>query len=314
MKKSSILCAAVLVIGMGMSMTVWAEKAPADPVDEIGELLSSLSDRLPEKVNVGGALRTVGEILEDAGSAANQGLQSVADKITDEDGSVDWQKVENSAEELFDNLTGGLSIGNTGGDAGVGEGETEQDLDALMADILAPYERADAVMFDYVAERNAEFMDAGDVQIFSKIPGYVGDPEADEFKVLGDFTQVNYVIDGDQMNMISAATDTLLLTLTKGEDGTYTVTDEKHAADGEDYADSLEALCEEVGIPVDDVRVASVLGAYNDADALAKYLNEHPEIATAEYQGEQMTAEELKALSDNYTSDLMDSIFEETEE
>ena len=312
MKKSSILCAAVLVIGMGMSMTVWAEKAPADPVDEIGELLSSLSDRLPEKVNVGGALRTVGKILEDAGSAANQGLQSVADKITDEDGSVDWQKVENSAEELFDNLTGGLSIGNTGG--GAGEGETEQDLDALMADILAPYERADAVMFDYVAERNAEFMDAGDVQIFSKIPGYVGDPEADEFKVLGDFTQVNYVIDGDQMNMISAATDTLLLTLTKGEDGTYTVTDEKHAADGEDYADSLEALCEEVGIPVDDVHVASKLGAYNDADALAKYLNEHPEIATAEYQGEQMTAEELKALSDNYTSDLMDSIFEETEE
>ena len=312
MKKSSLLCASVLVIGMGMSMTVWAEKAPADPVDEIGELLSSLSDRLPEKVNVGGALRTVGEILEDAGSAANQGLQSVADKITDEDGSVDWQKVENSAEELFDNLTGGLSIGNTGG--GAGEGETEQDLDALMADILAPYERADAVMFDYVAERNAEFMDAGDVQIFSKIPGYVGDPEADEFKVLGDFTQVNYVIDGDQMNMISAATDTLLLTLTKGEDGTYTVTDEKHAADGEDYADSLEALCEEVGIPVDDVYVASKLGAYNDADALAKYLNEHPEIATAEYQGEQMTAEELKALSDNYTSDLMDSIFEETEE
>ena len=307
MKKSSILCAAVLVIGMGMSMTVWAEKAPADPVDEIGELLSSLSDRLPEKVNVGGALRTVGEILEDAGSAANQGLQSVADKITDEDGSVDWQKVEDSAEDILEYLAGELSIGNAGGGAG---GETEQDMDALLADILVPYERADAVMFDYVAERNAEFMDAGDVQIFSKIPGYVGDPEADEFKVLGDFTQVNYVIDGDHMNMISGATDTLLLTLTKGEDGTYTVTNEKHAADGEDYAESLEALCEEVGIPVDDVRVASVLGAYNDADALVKYLNEHPEIATAEYQGEQMTAEELKALSDNYTSDLMDSIFE----
>ena len=297
----------VLVIGMGISMTAWAEKAPADPGDEIGGLLSSLSDLLPEKVNVGSALRTVGGILEDAGSAANQGLQSVADKITDEDGSVDWQKVEDSAEDILEYLAGELSIGNAGGGAG---GETEQDLDALMADILAPYERADAVMFDYVAERNAEFMDAGDVQIFSKIPGYVGDPEADEFKVLGDFTQVNYVIDGNQMNMISAATDTLLLTLTKGEDGTYTVTDEKHAADGEDYADSLEALCEEVGIPVDDVRVASKLGAYNDADALVKYLNEHPEIATAEYQGEQMTAEELKALSDNYTSDLMDSIFE----
>lgn len=310
MKKSRILCASVLVIGMGMSLTAWAGKAPADPGDEIGGLLSSLSDLLPEKVNVGSALRTVGGILEDAGSAANQGLQSVADKITDEDGSVDWQKVEDSAEELLGYIAGELSAG----DVGSAGGETEQDMEALMAEILVPYERADAVMFDYVAERNAEFMDAGDVQIFSKIPGYVGDPEADEFKVLGDFTQVNYVIDGDHMNMISGATDTLLLTLTKGEDGTYTVTNEKHAADGEDYAESLEALCEEVGIPVDDVRVASKLGAYNDADALAKYLNEHPEIATAEYQGEQMTAEELKALSDGYTSDLMDSIFEETEE
>ena len=89
MKKSRILCASVLVIGMGMSLTAWAGKAPADPGDEIGGLLSFLSDLLPEKVNVGSALRTVGGILEDAGSAANQGLQSVADKITDEDGSVD---------------------------------------------------------------------------------------------------------------------------------------------------------------------------------------------------------------------------------
>ena len=312
MKKSSILWASVLVIGMGMSMTAWSEEAPAQTDDGIGGLLSSLSDILPENVNVGSVLQTVGGVLEEAGSTVNQALLNVADKITDENGSVDWQKVQNSAEELVDYISGGLPISNIVG--GAGYGETEQDLDALLADLMIPYEKADAVMYDYIADRNAEFMDAGDVQIFSKKTGYMGDPEADEFKVLGDFTQVNYVIDGEQMNMVSAATDTLLLTLTKGEDGTCTVTDEKSAEDGEAYSASLKALCEEVGISVDEVNASSVLGAYNDANALADYLDGQPEIKTAEYQGEQLTAEELHSLSENYINDLMDSIFGETEE
>ena len=312
MKKSSILWASVLVIGMGMSMTAWSEEAPAQTDDGIGGLLSSLSDILPENVNVGSVLQTVGGVLEDAGSTVNQALLNVADKITDENGSVDWQKVQNSAEELIDYIAGGLPISNIVEEAGYSE--TEQDLDALLADLMIPYEKADAVMYDYIADRNAEFMDAGDVQIFSKKTGYMGDPEADEFKVLGDFTQVNYVIDGEQMNMVSAATDTLLLTLTKGEDGTCTVTDEKSAEDGEAYSASLEALCEEVGISVDEVNASSVLGAYNDANALADYLDGQPEIKTAEYQGEQLTAEELHSLSENYINDLMDSIFGETEE
>ena len=154
----------------------------------------------------------------------------------------------------------------------------------------------------------------GDSSVTRMVPAYMAGTCTEPVDVVMIFTKAYQIRDVLTQNRALIGPDTLLLTLTKGEDGTYTVTNEKHAADGEDYAESLEALCEEVGIPVDDVRVASKLGAYNDADALAKYLNEHPEIATAEYQGEQMTAEELKALSDGYTSDLMDSIFEETEE
>ena len=280
------------------------------------ELISSLFSEdgalagiLPEDVDINGVLQSVSSELEDVNSTLPQGIQSIAEMAADEDGSVDWEKVGGTAEELIDLLAGGLSLGTGSADTE----ESEEDLDAFIAELMIPYEKADAVMFDYVAERNAGVMDAGDVQIFSKKTGYLGDIEQDEVKVLADFTQVNFTIDGDQMNMVSAATDTLLLTLTRGEDGNFTVTDEKHAEDGENYEASLEALCEEVGIPVDDFYTGGVLGAYNDADALAKYLEEHPEIATAEFQGEQMTAEELRTLSNEYTDALFDQIFEMTE-
>ena len=333
MKKRGLLFAAVLAIGMGtISVPAWAEEAPDSTDGKIGGLLSSLfseggiaesinslvgeaetlSEMLPENVNVGSVLQTVGGVLEEAGITANEGMQEIAGMITNEDGSVDWDKVGGSASDLLGLLAGGFMSGDAGWE--YGDGESEQDMDALFAQIMLPYDKADEAMFAYVAERNAQFMDAGDAQVLSKKTGYIGDPEKDEFQALAEFTQVNYVIDGDQMNMVSAATDTLLLTLAKGEGYTYTVIDEKHAEDGEGYAASREALCEEVGIPVDDFDVSCMLGVYNDASALADYLNEHPGIATAEYQGKQMSAEELQALADDYSNDIMDSLFEDAEE
>ena len=349
MKKRGLLFASVLVIGMGMSLPVPAEEASAQSGGGIGGFLDSLLSEgtgavesllgedgadssllgdkgisglfeedgalagiLPEGIDVKGVLESVGSELEDVNSTLHQELQSVAEMVTNEDGSVDWEKVGGSVEELLSVLKDGGILDEAGGEAD--EGKSDEDIDALLAELMIPYEKADAVMFDYIAERNADLMDAGDVQIFSKRSGYMGDPEEDEFKALADFTQVNFTVDGDQMNMVSAATDTLLLTLTKGEDGSYTVTDEKYTEDGEAYAASLEALCAEVDISVDDFYASTVLGAYNDADALAEYLREHPEIATAEYQGEQMTAEELEKMSDEYSDELFDSIFGEEEE
>ena len=342
MFKRGLLFASVLVIGMGMSVPAWAEEAPSQTEDWLGGLFSSLlsedspikdlfsdsesketinslfgeggelADILPDSADINNVLESVGSQLQDAGDSLHQGINSVVEMAAGEDGSIDWGKVESSAEQLIDIFAGGGMIGEVGGEAV--EPESEEDWEAILAEILLPYEKADAVMFDYIADRNADVLETGDAQVFSKTTGYIDDIEQDVVKVLADFTQVNFTIDGSQMNKLSTATDTLLLTLTKGEDGTFTVTDEKQAEAGDEYEASLEALCEEVGIPVDDFYSSSVLGAYNDADALAKYLEEHPEIATAEYQGEQMTAEELRKLADDYINDLFDAIFGEDEE
>ncbi len=342
MRRKGMLFAFVLVIGIGMAVPASAAEAPAESGGGISGLISSLlgedgvvssllgdekakeaitglfdedgalSGVLPEGVDIGNVLETVGSQLEDTGSDLYQGIQSIADMASDGEGSVSWEKIGGSVEELIGLFSGNSQAGDT--DEEAVDAYTKEDLDALLEELMLPYKEADAVMFDYVGERNAPFMDAGDAQIFSKTTGYTDDIEQDVVRVLGNFSQTNYVIEGDQMNMVSGATDALLLTLTRGEDGTFTVTDEKHAEDGEGYSASIEAFCEELGIPVDDFYTGNVLGAYNDAEALAEYLDKHPEIATAEYQGEQKTAEELKAMAKEYTNNLWDSLFEGTGE
>lgn len=354
MKKRGLLFVSALIIGMGMCMPAWAGEAPAQSDDGIGGLLSSLfsedglvqnllsedgtvssllgelgdqealeeikglfaedgalADILPEDVDISGVLQSVGTQLADAGSALNQGISDVVEMVKSEADSIDWEQAGESVKEVIGLFADG-TLGDLIGEPGEGTGE--EDWESVLAEIMIPYEKMDAAVYDYVAERNAEYMDASDVQVFSKKTGYIDDPELDEVRMLADITQDNFAIDQDQMNLVSAATDTMLLTLTRGEDGSYTVTDEKHAEDGEGYAASLEALCEEVGIPVDEFYASTVMGAYNDAEALAKYLNEHPEIKTAEFQGEQMTAEELQTLADNYIDELFDSIFGGDEE
>ena len=344
MKKRGLLFASVLVIGMGMSMPACAEGLGGllgslfsddasvenlfgedgvvsnllndeKTVEAINGLFGeggALSGVLPENVDVSGVLQSVNEQLEDPDSTLNQGINNFTEMAKGEDGAVDWGKVGSSVEELIGLFAGGGMSGES-----VGEEETEgEDFETWYENIMLLYGNADAAMYDYIAEKNADVMDAGDAQIFSKRAGYMSDIEQDEVKILGDFTQVNYSVDGDQMKMTSAATDTLLLTLTKNEDGTFAVTDEKQAADGEEYDASLEALCQEVGIPVDDFYASTMLGAYNDADALAEYLDEHPEIAAAEFQGEQLTAEELRTLSNDYIEGILNAAFgtEENEE
>ena len=348
MKRNGLLFAAVLAVGMGMSMPVWAE-APTQPDQGLGGLLGSLLvdggvvDRLlnedgdvsdllnsaevketigglfeeggalsgiiPEDVNIDEVVEAVSSQLSDAGSTLNQEISSLIEMATDEEGNVDWEKVKASAEELIGLFAGGESI-----DFESIEEPSSEELDAFFAEFMLPYQKIDEAAFAYVGERNAQIMDAGDAQVFSKKAVHIGDPSQDEVQVLGEFTQVNYSIDGDQMHMVSAAADTMLFTMAKDADGNFTVTSEQHSEDGEGYDASVAAMCEAVGVTEEDYNGSMKLGAYNDAEALAKYLREHPEIATAEYQGEQMTAEQLQALCDDYVDGLFAGIGETAEE
>lgn len=336
MKRNGLLFAAVLAAGMGMFVPALAEETPSWPDTDLGGLLGSLLEDADldsalqelgssleeadldgvlqeigsklEEADLEGTLQALGSQLEDANSALRQGLDEVIEMATDENGNVDWEKVEASAQELIGLVTG------TGIGTDFAADVSEEELDAAFEEIMAPYRKADEAMFAYIAERNADHLDAGDAQVFSKKVGYMGDVEQDEVKVLADFSQVNYTIEEDHMNMVSAATDTLLLTLAKDADGNFTVINEESAQDGEGYAASVEAMCAQVGITADEFYSSTQLGGINDAEALAEYLTEHPEIATAEYQGEQLTADELRQLSSDYMDQLFGDVFGDLED
>ena len=267
------------------------DQGTTDPAEE--NLLDALfgdngmvSGILPEDVDINEVFQAAGEELGKLGKPVYQNVDKFLSDFREEDGSVDWEKLGQALE----GLTGAFSEEDMSG------GELDE--------YFASYAKLDEAMKDYIFEQNAEFMDPGDVQIFSKKIAHMDDLDQEEIKVMGDFTQDNYTIKDDQMNLCSSASIPMLLTVTRNEDGSFTVTDCKQAEDGEGYADSVKAMCEEVGITFDDYQVMMNVAQCNDIDALVKYMNEHPEIKGAEYMGEIKTADELQAISDAYMEEL----------
>ena len=315
MKKRSIVLAGILTLSltMGLAAPVLAgedsdaagtassassaaeepgqEAAPDAAGDE--DLLDALfgesgivSGILPEDVDIKEVFQAAGEELGKLGEPVYQNVDKFLNDFKEEDGTIDWEKLGQALE----GLTGAFS---------------EEDMNGgALDDYLTSYNMLDEAMKDYVFELNAENMDPGDVQIFSKKIAHMDDLDQDEVKVMGEFTQTNFTIEDDQMIMCSAAKIPMLFTLAKGEDGSFTVTDCKQAEDGEGYADSVKAMCEEVGITFDDFQVMMNVAQCNDIDALVEYMNEHPEITGAEYMGEIKTADELQAISDAYMEEL----------
>ena len=316
MKKMRFVLAGILTLTLCVSGPVWAAESAEDTGSEDQGLLESLlgedssakgmldnlfsefgmlSGYASDEEGREEAINSIKDQLEDAGSELNQTISGILEMVENEDGSVDWDKVGDTVQEWL------------GAFSGSDTADADEEVEALMA----RYDALDEVMKEYVFARNAEFLEPGDVQIYSKQVAYMDDIDLDEVKVLAEFLQTNFTIEDDTLKMLCAAGDPLLLTLTKDEDGNFTVTDEKHAEDGENYTASVEAMCAEVGMTLEDYDGSMVFGKYNDADALADYLEEHPELKGGEFMGEIKTAEELREMSDAYTDELFDSIFGE---
>ena len=316
MKKMSFVLAGILTLTLCVSGPGWAAESAEDTGSEDAGLLESLlgedssakgmldnlfsefgmlSGYASDEEGREEAINSIKDQLEDAGSELNQTISGILEMVENEDGSVDWDKVGDTVQEWL------------GAFSGSDTADADEEVEALMA----RYDALDEVMKEYVFARNAEFLEPGDVQIYSKQVAYMDDIDLDEVKVLAEFLQTNFTIEDDTLKMLCAAGDPLLLTLTKDEDGNFTVTDEKHAEDGENYTASVEAMCAEVGMTLEDYDGSMVFGKYNDADALADYLEEHPELKGGEFMGEIKTAEELREMSDAYTDELFDSIFGE---
>ena len=308
MKKKSIVLAAILTLTMSFSCTAWAaesaqEPAPEDedsklsalfeeggPLDKLFGEDGTLSEYIPEGIDVQGVLQAIDEQVTDPDSQLHQTIDGIVEQVTDENGAIDWDQINNLFGSIAEN-TGSIN---------------EEELDALMAG----FDKLNEAMKEHLLARNEEFFDPSDVQIFSKQVAYMDDIDQEEVRILAKYCQDNYDIEDDQMVFASGVSEPVLLTLHSEEDGSFTVTDEQYAEDGEGFADSLEKMCETVGITSDDYYSAMVFGACNDVDALIEYMNAHPEITAAEYMGEMKTVDELQAISDAYMDDLYATIDE----
>ncbi|MBQ6257092.1 MAG: hypothetical protein IJQ62_10640 [Clostridia bacterium] len=77
------------------------------------------------------------------------------------------------------------------------------------------------------------------------------------------------------------------------------------AEDGEGYAASVAALCEEVGFTTDDLAAATAFGTLSEQAELYTLMEAHPEVERIEYNGKMVTGAELKELLNDAINALM---------
>ena len=108
---------------------------------------------------------------------------------------------------------------------------------------------------------------------------------------------------------MSGATDPVMFTFSKAEDGTVNIVDTTFAEPGEGWLDSLQAMADEVGCPVEDILEATDLSPSMVVSELIDYLDEHEDITGIEYKGEIRSREDLDAV----LSETLDKLSPETE-
>lgn len=249
----------------------------------------ALSSIVPEGVDVDKISGMLSEQLSDPNSELYQTAEGVISKVTSDDGKLDTDALEELAGELISGFTGG-----------------EDDDMAVLDEELADYDAVTAAVEEYVKSRNAEYMEVGDLQTVARTIAHQVTREDGTKQQLGYYLQENFALDGTDYKLVSGSGDTLLLTLAKKDDGTFEVTDAKAAEDGEGYTESIEAMCAEIGITVDDYFAGTaVVSDLIELGELIKVLNEHPEAERIEYAGEMLTREDLEARSDEVVNEYV---------
>ena len=241
----------------------------------------------------GGWLAGLQGFLNDSGQAISGLLGEADDAIS---GAVDGVV---SSLSGIGSLLGGLGslLGGDGFDS----------FEALMGQTAAI--RAAGV--DYMLELNSSLMEPGDVQILTD--GAVSDNSVENgiAYTLSCFIQQNFTEDEDHvLHLLCEKQDVVLLTLEEQEDGSFAVADAAFAEEGDDYEATLEGFLEYVYTDsvqecIEDIGFTVV---YSLPDTLAKYLDEHPDIAGIELEGTVMTAPELRSLRDQQMNEYIDML------
>ena len=298
MKKKLMLLAGVLAVGMCVSSAAFAEESTGSGIkDDIRALLEDedvrnalfgedglISEFLPE----GTDMQTVEEQIGLVESQGAQLIDSIQSRIDSADGSFDVSSLENLAGQLMGAYTG-LDF------------EGEDDFSAY----LDTYTAINDAMKDFYIGNNAESMDLADVQIVSVSHAYQDvDYDQPEFRFIAVLSQSNYSQDGDVLRFVSGATDPVMFTFSKAEDGTINVVDTTFAEPGEGWLDSLQAMADEVGCPVEDILEATDLSPSMVVSELIDYLDEHEDITGIEYMGEIRSRDELSEIRDDILAEL----------
>ena len=282
------------------------EEASPEQEDMYAEAVKSLFGAggplfgvLPEGTNIDEMVGTSREQMGQADQEIRQVLDEVAEKAQNDsiDPNVQQDTLEEYAEALLERILGSADF------------EKDDPLPfASLDEYLEVYDGIKNLEDDYIRERNAGSMEAGDVQIVAS--NSLADEEIDEDQArrLACVIQNNYRMDEEnQLRLVSSSEDVVLFTHQKDQDGNYLVTDAEFAEKGENYDSSIQALNLKMDDPSDelqeDLEASRIMVAYD----LKEYLEEHPEVKGIEFEGEIRTAEEL----DEIMIDRLSKLYEE---
>lgn len=287
MKKRILAIIMAVMLIFGNLPAVFAE-APAETKEKksIGGFLSSLfgeDGKLNSLIEEGGnLLKDMRTQLAEKRNELSRVLNNLKAFVTNEDGSLNMDKVKLLASSLF------------AGGEGAGE-EAEEEIGA----------QAQEAIREYIKKKNADTLEAGDAQV---VILNVAQPlvQADgTAKVIGYYTQQNYVLDGKDYKFLCSATDMMVVTIAKNADGLWEAVSHAAAEDGEGYAASVAALCEEVGFTTDDLASATAFGTLSEQAELYTLMDTHPEVERIEYNGEMVSGAQLKEMLNDAINALM---------
>ncbi len=239
-----------------------------------------LKDVLPDGAEISGMLETAREQLGEAGSEISEVLGKVAGAVKDKAGEIDVDAIKEYAGALIGRIIG------------------DQDYDIGSIDeIVEVYNLIRKAEEDFILDHNAGMFDASDVQIVSNNNIYMDQFDVDPIRSLACMSQNNYRLDEEnRLWFVSGAADVVLFSHQNNGDGNYQVVASAFAQDGENYMPSIEAMCNEVGISLDECIETIESAKAMEIFDLQRYMKDHPELAGIEFEGEIRTADELETL------------------
>lgn len=246
-----------------------------------------LEGELPEGMDIDGLINTLKEQLSEAGSEANQVVESILEKAKEKYGPAVHDRLKEILMPVLEKLLG------EGADLEALEALENADMDKVFAQVGMARELAK----DYILEKNADILESGDVQIMDVSNVYEKFGLSEEFPYLTYVIQYNYTEDENhQLHYLCESADLLLMTLHEEEDGSLTSLDEPVVKEENDEA-FLQDFCGNVGGTLEDFQATIDFAKAYFPYTLAKYLEEHPEYTGVEYNGEMHTAEELEDIA-----------------